>query len=122
MHQAPLKDERQIEANNVVAYQFIGLHIEAAHKPEKVTQRLLLFLLITFRVDAKGVFTLAHLHAFEFESRYATNMHCDAKDPSRSRAQRSELVAALLFGRDVFEISLLLLQTHVAKPEGALEL
>src|SRR5437899_1278237 len=122
MYQTPLKDERQIKANDVMADQFIGLHLKAAHKTEKVSQRLPLFLLVTFRIDAKDVFTLAHLHAFEFESRYGTNMHCDAEDPPRRSAQRSELVAALLFGRDVFKIPLLLLQTHVAKPEDAFEL
>src|SRR5712691_10163783 len=119
---ASLKHKRKVETENVVADYLVGVAIKLLHKNEKFAQCLFLFLFIAFRVNAKNVFTLALRKASELHSRYRASMNSNGQNPSRSGAQCAELVAALLFGRDVFQISLLLLQTHVAQPHGALEL
>src|SRR5713226_4547137 len=40
--EAPLKDERQIETDDVVAYDLVDVGIEASHQLEKFRERLLL--------------------------------------------------------------------------------
>src|SRR5947207_10690515 len=49
-------------------------------------------------------------------------MHGNRKNSSRRRIQRSELIDALFFRGDVFEITLLLLEAHVTELQILFEL
>src|SRR6266849_853487 len=117
VHQRPLKDERQIESDDVVADNLVAFDIEIRHQVQKITQGLALFLLFAFGIDSENVFALSLRQAFNFASRNLTNMHGDRKHAPRSRAQGTKLIDTLFFSSDVFQIALLLFEPHVTKPQ-----
>jgi len=58
----------------------------------------------------------------KLQTRNRSDVQRDREHATRSGAQRTERVATFFFGRDVFEVPLLLLDAHVAEPHRALEL
>src|SRR4029078_2530113 len=55
MREAALKDERQIESDDVVSDELVTIGIEVLHHLQKLLQRFLLVLFVTVLVDTKHV-------------------------------------------------------------------
>jgi len=79
--QAPLKDKRQIKSDHVVPDDLVDVRIEACHQREEIRERLLLALLLSVGVNAKDMFALALLDAFDFDTGNGTDVHGYRKHP-----------------------------------------
>src|SRR6266851_2365127 len=86
-----------------------------------MAERLGLVLLSTFSIDSESMLALICGQPFNFKSGNRPDVHGDRNYSSRSRIQRTELIDTLFFGGNVFEITLLLLKTHIAQPQLALQ-
>src|SRR2546421_6114197 len=68
------------------------------------------------------MFALIRGQAFDLKSWYRSDVHGDRKHAARSCIQRTELVNALFFRGNVFQITLLLFQSHETKLQFLLKL
>src|SRR6185369_2370898 len=122
VREAALKDERQIETDDVVSHELVTIGIEVLHHRQEILKRFLLVLFVTVLVDTKHVLAVFRTKPGKLQTRNRTNVQRDRQHTTRRSAQRTERVATFFFRRNVFEIPLLLLDAHVAKPHRALEL
>src|SRR2546429_186544 len=72
-----LKDEGQIETNDVVSDKFIAFDVEIRHQREKVFERLSFALFVAFLVYAECMFDLIACQAFDLKPRNWTNVNSD---------------------------------------------
>src|SRR5215208_912217 len=122
MRQTALKNERQIEADDVVADEFITVRVEIFHEVDELLQCWLFVLLITLFVDSKHMLVDGGTEFRKLQTRDRTDVKRKRQHSSGSRAQRAERVAALFLRGNVFEVTLLLFDAHIAEPHRTLEL
>src|SRR5215203_4370331 len=122
MRQTALKNEWKIETDDVVTDKFVAIRVEILHEINKFLERFLFFLFVTVFVDAKHVLTRFRPEFGKLKTRNWTDMKGNRQHPPRSRAQRAERVATFFLRGNVFEIALLLFDTHVAEADETFEL
>src|ERR1041385_9267586 len=69
VHEAALKDERQIEADNVVSDELVTIAVEVFHEVDEILKGLLFALFIAVAIDSKYVFARLWSEAGAFQSR-----------------------------------------------------
>src|SRR6185369_17786328 len=79
VRKAALKDERQIEADDVVAHELVAIAIEVLHEVQKILKRLHLVFFVAVPIDAKHVLARFDGETGNLKTRNSADVQRDAK-------------------------------------------
>src|SRR6185295_17210667 len=93
-----LKDERQIEPDDVMPDDLVNLGIKALHQRQEVSQCFLFTLLLSVRVNTEDVFAFEALDSFDLDPGHRADVNGNRQYTSRRRRERAKFESPLFFG------------------------